>query len=75
MLKIKDNIKLSELEKFGFKIIRNNNFESIHYKEAFFITPNKDKLIIPDKIIMGNDLNILYDLIKADIVECVEDES
>lgn len=72
MLKIKDNVDLKELEKYGFKIIDNNNFKSIHYKQAFFITPNTDKIIVPERIIAGNDLDVMYDLITSDLVEKVE---
>lgn len=71
MLKIKDNVDLKELEKFGFKYINDKCFISIHYKQAFFITPNEDKIIVPERIIEGNDLDILYDLIKSDLVEKV----
>ena len=73
MLKIKDNVNLKELEKLGFKIKNDNCIISIHYNQAFFITPNTDKIVVPDKIIMGNDLDVLYDLIKANLIEKVED--
>ena len=72
MLKIKDNVNLKELEKLGFKIKNDNCIISIHYNQAFFITPNTDKIIVPDKIIIANDLNVLYDLIKAGLVEKVD---
>ena len=73
MLKIKDNVNLKELEKLGFKIKNDNCIISIHYNQAFFITPNTDKIVVPDKIIMGNDLDVLYDLIKANLIEKVDD--
>lgn len=76
MLKIKDDIDLKELEKFGFK--------KWHYRENhdYYIYPNtKDYAIyifIETREIMvdkfyDNHLTVLYDLIKADLVEKVED--
>lgn len=76
MLKIKDNIELKELEKFGF--------EKYHYRENhdYYMYPNKKDyklyIFIENRQIMSNDiysekpLEILYDLIKADMVEKVE---
>ena len=74
MLKIKDNVDLKELEKFGFKIIDTDVFKSVHYEQSYFITSNKDKIIVPDKIIMANDLDVIYDLIQAGLVEKVGDK-
>ncbi len=37
MLKIKDNIDLKKLEKFGFKIKNDNCIISIHYNQAFLV--------------------------------------
>ena len=75
MLKIKDNVNLKELEKFGF--IYHDDVESSYYgccdkNDSFLeIFINNAKVIslnnITKKAIF--DLNSLYDLIKADLVE------
>lgn len=102
MLKIKDNVDLKELEKFGFKILYNEHTgepESIYTYRGFpyydpkprpFIFFKKKKriifenvkstsfgmdIVVPDN--QGNRtifLDTLYDLIKADLVEKVEDK-
>lgn len=71
MLKIKDNVDLKELEKFGFV-----NEKFAYVKSSF----NNLVTIYDDKIIdfrvmssMHNDIDIIYDLIKADLVEKVDD--
>lgn len=77
MLKIKDNVDLKELEKFGF--ISHTYSNATHYeiellRHSKWIRVNG----ITRKIIINNDSvnndipNILYDLIKADLVEKVE---
>lgn len=76
MLKIKDNIKLKELEKFGF--IHSND------DEQFYNLDNLENcILIQDRAItlrvnQANlyedfDLSILYDLIQAGLVEKVSD--
>ena len=98
MLKIKDNVDLKELKKYGFDILYNKYTgepEDIYlsygfpYKKPFIIfSKKKAKLIFRDirnekwgmDIEVPNNrsdrryfLNVLYDLIKADLVEKVED--
>ena len=98
MLKIKDNIELKELEKYGFKILYDENtgqpkelvkqYYGWFYERKTKITFRKGfKLGLgfpKKKIWLSNffeynttDLNLwqdtLYDLIKADLVEKVED--
>ena len=83
MLKIKDNIDLKELEKFGFE-----HYPLIYIKESKRydddINMNIAKRVYVDektrKISLGTilfnteiELDTLYDLIKADLVEKVED--
>ena len=92
MLKIKDNVDLKELEKFGFEITKNewfetNNdeaFEAVLYFETdgvnvslcveayrkinFYFEEEKDYTYT-----RFDELDILYDLIKADMVEKVEE--
>lgn len=76
MLKIKDNVDLKELEKYGFK--RNNNFpdgwamvktykKGKYYQEDIYVW--NDRKVQVDAI---DILDTLYDLIKADLVEKVE---
>ena len=79
MLKIKDNVGLKELEKFGFEY--HNNKESCYYgccetyNEDISIFINNARIIsIRDNTPKTMfDFNILYDLIKADLVEKVEE--
>lgn len=106
MLKIKDNVDLKELEKYGFKphyeLKDNRTGESVitHYYQTrsydrkygtchlFPIKKRKSCIInIPSRKIENHleynslkiddrdfiDLDILYDLIKADLVEKFED--
>lgn len=77
MLKIKDNVDLKELEKFGFK--------KYYYRENhdYYMYPNTKEyklyIFIENRQIMANDiysekpLEVLYDLIQAGIVEKVEE--
>ena len=102
MLKIKDNIPLKELEKFGFEEF-NCGFESCFvfpkgiYKMYDTVQANKDCVIVNGSCIGARkgereifctfsnmnlatfedvasrpQFNVLYDLIKADMVEKVE---
>jgi hypothetical protein len=88
MLKIKDNVDLKELEKFGFKLLP-KCFEPAEalfedtYKANIKIRITTDRIIYPvddeDIYNLGNEnafkmYDTLYDLIKADLVEKVEDE-
>lgn len=74
---IKKEIDLKELEKFGFK--RNSNFPDgwamvKKYKKGIYY--REDIYVWNDRIIQVNAIDILdtlYDLIKADMVEKVEE--
>ena len=71
MLKIKDNVDLKELEKFGFKKI-------YYYKACVLESEDGKQDIIFDyktrKLLFCNwGYDTLYDLIKADMVEKVEE--
>ena len=73
MLKIKDNIPLTELEKFGFEF----NGKEWQYATTFEVLGVQDNRCI--FILVDNSFNIaedtfgiLYDLIKSDMVEKVE---
>lgn len=85
MLKIKDNIELKELEKFGFITNENRATYQNCYDEYIFID-NKKRIGIEkdyyfDELDIGGTstccifsvllLNTIYDLIKADMVEKV----
>lgn len=82
MLKIKDNVDLKELEKFGFEYFINgcgtygySFYSEIGPKGYITIIENdcefnpEDNRRIPSNI----TFEILYDLIKADLVEKVDD--
>jgi hypothetical protein len=79
MLKIKDNVDLKELEKFGFI-----NADEKYYptkKNDLIDRKSKNIYICKDREITQMiydeydeiDLDIIYDLIKADLVEKVEE--
>ena len=76
MLKIKDNVDLKELEKFGFvKYHYRENHDYYMYPEtecyAIYIFVETREIMISNKNFFDYHLNILYDLIKADLVEKV----
>ena len=100
MLKIKDDVKLEELKKFGFKETDNRKWVYIESKTTYFYRDNKKQLkkeqhteliyinryrqigintdikVFPAEEIRGygssiNHLDVIYDLIKADLVEKV----
>lgn len=96
MLKIKDDVDLKELEKFGFKNTINDTWikytanSDERYKTGILINPmNKeiqnqivhytDNFCELDEIEEGyidltSELDVLYDLIQAELVEKVEDK-
>lgn len=86
MLKIKDNVDLKELEKYGFELTPNcfepadKTFENT-MKANIKIRITRDRIVYPvddeDIYNLGNDnafkmYDTLYDLIKANLVEKVE---
>lgn len=86
MLKIKDNVDLKELEKFGFMYWENGcgtTGYSKYYVRGQITIIEKDKEFenkyIDERVIKENqiinDLDLLYDLIKAGLVEKVEDNN
>lgn len=75
MLKIKDSVDLKELEKFGWKkeqgIISQKDFA---YKKSSMRVWFKDKHFGKTDAHFGEeDLDNIYDLIKADMIEKVEE--
>ncbi len=78
MLKIKDNVNSKELEKFGFKLINYVNIEILKYENDYcnVIIGNNDRIIHLNHFTVNNTagLNIIYNLIKANLVEKVSDD-
>lgn len=82
MLKIKDKVDLKELEKFGF--LKNGLLDYTKRIGGVTVmcTTKNDKCKelylfreTESAYIDGKDLNTLYDLIKADLVEKVDDNN
>lgn len=78
MLKIKDDVGLKELEKFGFKPIYYGidniiKYEYAHnpYEYAICVDVDNRKIYLDE--FYTSDLNILYDLITAGLVEKIEE--
>lgn len=81
MLKIKDNIDLKELEKYGFKL---DDFPDIFFRYTYRSGANnlnvnefRELSVFPthyDRLDVGI-MNKLYDLIKANLVEKVDDSN
>lgn len=79
MLKIKDDVDLKELQKFGFVEMENGCYEYIRILEndfAYRIYTTKTHHYLQIQIgsvslIAGKLQDLLYDLIKADLVEKV----
>lgn len=79
MLKVKDNVDLKELEKYGFKKTKFNSyiidFGSNHYESNFINISTKDRVIDVVTAYFGHkEISILYNLIKADLIEKVDDK-
>lgn len=74
MLKIKDNVDLKELEKFGFRYIRNSSYQILSSEEYYYdyfgtITIYESTRAIVVKHTGNEIINTLYDLIQAGMVE------
>ena len=77
MLKIKDNVDLKELEKFGFRsyyIVGKKHYE-IMYNNGNNIKVDSDTRFIHLNFnsVCNKIPNVIYDLIKADLVEKMEE--
>lgn len=79
MLKIKDNINLKDLEKFGFKAI--TIVDKIMYQlvcivgnyELYNLKIDVERIIHYNQLSKVNTIpDVIYDLIKADLVEKVK---
>ena len=81
MLKIKDNVDLKELEKYGFEYFVNGCGTTGYSKKTnygYYTIIEKDKehlgiTIWERRLPTGINENLLYDLIKADLVEKVDE--
>ncbi len=75
MLKIKDNVDLKELEKFGFYKVKDYISKKYHayLKGSLRIDFYNRYLVKNDANFCGYDLDTTYDLIQAGIVEKVSD--
>ena len=83
MLKIKDNVDLKELEKFGFEnvepYLKTSPVSLIEHQTHYMKDTNREDINRKLKIVIEIDTkeididDIIYDLIKADLVEKVSD--
>lgn len=80
MLKIKDNVDLKELEKYGFELVKGYNFDFYRKKSTenieltYFI--DMDFKNISVETYDGDEVeldNTIYDLIKDGLVEKVDE--
>lgn len=80
MLKIKDSVPLSELEKFGFKYVEIQYGKEYHLlvggEILSIMEDNRGIYIQTENMwnIAEDSFGLLFDLIKADLVEKVENE-
>lgn len=78
MLKIKDNVNLSELKKFGFTAPYGEHYVLFRNDLWVGISANRELLIdIEDGVIEESEIKdlstLIYKLTKADLIEYVED--
>lgn len=74
MLKIKDDVDLKELEKFGFKNIKNNNYPMLSNQEYYYdyvgtMAVYENTKVIILKHTSDETTDTLYDLIQAGLVK------
>ena len=80
MLKIKDSVNLKELEKFGFGYVKTQYGKEYHLLfggEILSISEDNRGIYIQTENmwnIAEDSFGLLFDLIKADLVEKVEDD-
>jgi len=75
MLKIKDNVDLNELEKFGFKLNDDEEYQLTIEKNncrTICVVENDRTIYIQSIGYVVQELDILYDLIKANLVVKVD---
>lgn len=81
MLKIKDNVDLKELEKYGFEensFYYSKTFNFEYYEVKIDVEKDRKYLIIQNDYYDSDYAcyipNLIYDLIKADLIEKVSEE-
>lgn len=81
MLKIKDDVDLKELEKYGFKVKFDENtgrpwvYQCLRFQFVYVVIVTRELNLSIDYIHNDNEeefYNLIYDLITADLVEKVE---
>lgn len=74
MLKIKESVDLKELEKFGFDLEQTKDeFDQIYgFDKGLLFYKDSGTIILPWNN-QDTALDVLYDLIKADMIEKVEE--
>ena len=76
MLKIKDNVDLKELEKYGFKYTFGEDYHKSNSNMYVSLGDNQELNINCDDSYFDEDINEciewIYDLIKADLVEKID---
>lgn len=75
MLKIREDVNLKELEKYGFNKIKDYIFDKdyAYLKGSLRINFNNRLLVENDAHFCGYDLDVVYDLIKANLIVKVEE--
>lgn len=77
MLKIKDDVNLKELEKFGFKYTVGEDWNKSNFNMYLSLGDKRELDITCDDSYFDTDIQEciewIYDLIKADLVEKVEE--
>lgn len=84
MLKLKENISLKELEKFGFRYVDDRSFEG-DFSHCYKSIGNNAELSISAQgrciyaytntaYIFSDGLDVLFDLIQAGLIEKVEEK-
>lgn len=74
-LKIKDNVDLKKLGRFGFRLNDDEEYELSIDKDnirTIIIVEYDRRILAQSNAYIIQNLGILYDLIKADMVEVVE---
>lgn len=86
MLKIKANVSLKELEKFGFIYDYDKDTQigewkkkekfceiTIDFQRTIYIYSDDERVINLNQLCLDEEITILYDLIQANLVEKVEE--
>lgn len=75
MLKIREDVDLNVLGKYGFNKIKDyiSNKDYAYLKGSLRINFNNRHLVKNDAHFCGYDLDVVYDLIKANLVVKVEE--